>query len=71
MENMLERNWLEDPIVRAEAAKCNLGIVWLWSGAPNDRGIGWEMTPDGADLVSTMLSNWPKNQGAAKSSLLR
>lgn len=63
MENMLERNWLEDPVVRAEAARCNLGIVWLSSGAPNDRVIGWEMTPGGADLVSTMLVKLARESG--------
>jgi len=35
LSNMLERNWLEDPIIRKTAAKESLGIIWV---GPNPGG---------------------------------
>ena len=41
LNNLLERNWLEDPIIREVAAKEGLGIIWLSGG-----GKGATLTAD-------------------------
>jgi hypothetical protein len=60
MENMLERNWLEDPIVRATAAEEGLGIVYL---AGRDPGITWEMKPGAAEAMTRMFDDLAQESG--------
>src|SRR6184192_4097525 len=40
LANLLERQWLEDPIVRKTAAQEGLGIIWV---GPPDRSIKKDM----------------------------
>jgi hypothetical protein len=53
MENALERNWMEDPIVRTAAAEEDLAMVWLADGKPTS--ITWEMKPDAIRSLDLMF----------------
>jgi len=53
MENALERNWMEDPIVRTAAAEEDLAMIWLADGKPTS--ITWEMKPGAISLLDTMF----------------
>ena len=46
MSNLLERDWLEDPIIRQTAANEGLGIVWLGPGVRGTGGSGTDLTAD-------------------------
>ena len=61
MENMLERNWLEDPIVRQAAAKEGLGIIWLADGKPTN--ITFEMKPDALAEMQQMFADLARESG--------
>jgi hypothetical protein len=63
MENMLERNWLEDPIVRQACAREKLGIVWLSAGDASDHLITWEMSPASAHAIEQMFVDLAKVSG--------
>ncbi|HTE10149.1 MAG TPA: hypothetical protein VK645_04250 [Chitinophagaceae bacterium] len=57
LANMLERNWLEDPIIRNMAAKENLSIVWI---GPNPRGSVQTLTANlkqGEELALQQMFN--------------
>jgi hypothetical protein len=41
--NLLERDWLEDPIIRKTAANEGLGIIWIGNAARGDRTISADM----------------------------
>jgi hypothetical protein len=46
LSNLLERNWLEDPIIRQAAADEGLGIVWLGPGSRSPGGSPAALTAD-------------------------
>ena len=60
-ENMLERNWLESPVVRKTAAQENLGIIWLADGKPTD--ITWETKPEAVESLQQMFADLAKESG--------
>ena len=61
---MLERNWLEDPIIRNMAAKENLGIIWV---GPNARGnvqvLTANMKPEEGVVLQKMFSDFADVSG--------
>jgi hypothetical protein len=59
-QNLLERNWLEDPIVREAAAAENLGIVYLANGGS---AITWEMKPESVKAFAKMLNDLASESG--------
>jgi len=61
MENMLERNWLEDPVIRRTAAKEGLGIIWLADGKPTN--ITFEMKPDAVTDLQQMFADLARESG--------
>jgi hypothetical protein len=64
MANLLERRWLEDPIIRQAAAEEGLGIVWL------SRGRGATLTadiqPGAGDMLLKMLKDLAAESGYAE-----
>jgi hypothetical protein len=60
-ENMLERNWLESPVVRKAATQENLGIIWLADGKPTN--ITWETKPDAIESLQQMFNDLAKEAG--------
>ncbi len=60
-ENMLERNWLESPVIRKTATKENLGIIWLADGKSTN--ITWESTPDAVESLQRMFADLAKESG--------
>ncbi|HTT55876.1 MAG TPA: hypothetical protein VMF63_02115 [Opitutaceae bacterium] len=60
MENMLERNWLEDPVIRAAAADEGLGIVYLTG---RDPAITWDLKPGSAEAMTRMFEDLAQESG--------
>lgn len=63
-ENMLERNWLESPVVRKAAAQENLGFIWLADGKPTN--ITWESKPDAVESLQQMFADLANESGYAE-----
>jgi len=61
MENALELNWMEDPIIRETAAEEALGMIWLADGKPTN--ITWEMKPDAVASLDTMFHDLALESG--------
>ncbi|MEI6276581.1 MAG: hypothetical protein WCP08_11360 [Prolixibacteraceae bacterium] len=61
MENMLERNWLEDTVIRQTAAREGLGIIWLADGKPTN--ITFEMKPDAMAELQQMFADLARESG--------
>lgn len=64
MENALELNWMNDPIIRTPAAEEGLGMIWLADGKPT--GITWEMKPDALDTLDKMFHDLALVSGYAE-----
>ena len=57
LSNILERNWLEDPIIRSMEAKESLGIIWV---GPNPKGSAQTLTANlkpGEEMVLQQMFN--------------
>jgi hypothetical protein len=63
MQNLLERNWLEDPIIRRTAADEGLAIVYV---AGNDPSITWEMKPDSVEATKRLFNDLAEKSGYAE-----
>jgi hypothetical protein len=60
LENLLERDWLEDPIVREAASWEGLGIVWVGrrGGEPGVKtALGADMGPGAGEALEGMLKD--------------
>jgi hypothetical protein len=60
MQNLMERNWLEDPIIRAAAADEGLAIVYV---AGDDPGITWEMKPASVEATKRLFNDLAQESG--------
>ena len=60
MQNLMERNWLEDPIIRGAAADEGLAIVYV---AGNDPSITWEMKPDSVEATKRLFTELAQESG--------
>jgi hypothetical protein len=58
--NLLERNWLEDPIIRKTAAKNNLAIILIELSTD---GITPDLTPSGKQAFLKMLADFANQSG--------
>ena len=67
LSNLLERNWLEDPIIRRAAADEGLGIVWLGPGARGPSGSPAALTTDmrngAGEALEKMLKDLAEESG--------
>jgi hypothetical protein len=50
LSNLLERDWLEDPLIRKTAAEEGLSIIWIGNGQRGDASLNADMKP-GMELV--------------------
>ncbi len=60
MQNLMERNWLEDPIVRRAAADEGLAIVYV---AGKDPSITWEMQPESVEATKQLFDKLAQESG--------
>lgn len=66
LANLLERRWLEDPIIRKTAAEEGLGIIWV---GPADRSIEKDMVftaeigSGAGELLDKMLKDFANESG--------
>jgi hypothetical protein len=70
LSNLLERSWLEDPIIRQAAADEGLGIVWLGPGAKGPGGSSTALTADmrsgAGEALEKMLKDLAEESGYAE-----
>ncbi|HWK05047.1 MAG TPA: serine hydrolase [Puia sp.] len=64
MENALELNWMNDPIIRKEAAADGLAMIWLSDGKPTD--ITWEMKPEAVQALDKLFYDLALESGYAE-----
>lgn len=60
MQNLMERNWLEDPIIRSAAADEGLAIVYV---AGDDPSITWEMKPASVEAAKRLFTELAQESG--------
>ncbi len=59
LSNMLERNWLEDPIIRKTAAREGLGIIWVGPAGHHDKAdLSADMKPGAGEALENMLKDF-------------
>ncbi|MEO6521781.1 MAG: hypothetical protein ABIN91_08885 [Mucilaginibacter sp.] len=56
LANLLERNWLEDPLIRQTATDNGLGIIWIGAAQRGDQTLTADMKP-GMELVFQQMLN--------------
>jgi len=56
LSNLLERNWLEDPLIRKTAADVGLGMIWIGAAQRGDQSFTADMKP-GMELIFQMMMN--------------
>lgn len=56
LSNLLERNWLEDPLIRQTAAEEGLGIIWVGPG-PASAALTADMKPGAGAVLEKMLDD--------------
>jgi len=61
--NLLERNWLEDPLIRSTAAEIGLGIIWIGPGQRNDQSFTADMKPGMEMVFQQMMNNLAQESG--------
>ncbi|MGD0518849.1 MAG: hypothetical protein ABSA26_15040, partial [Thermoguttaceae bacterium] len=70
LANLLERNWLEDPIIRRAAEDEGLGIVWLGPGAKGPGGSPKALTADmregAGEALQKMFKDLAEESGYAE-----
>jgi pimeloyl-ACP methyl ester carboxylesterase len=70
MSNLLERNWLEDPIIRRAAADEGLGIIWLGPAARSPGASPATLTADmragAGEALEKMLKDLAEESGYAE-----
>ncbi|HMI02801.1 MAG TPA: hypothetical protein VK541_09985 [Pedobacter sp.] len=66
LSNLLERNWLEDPIIRSTAADIGLGIIWVGPDKRGSQVFTADMKP-GMDLIfQQMMDDLATQSGYAE-----
>jgi hypothetical protein len=61
LSNLLERRWLEDPLIRKTAAKKSLGIIWV--GAGKESPLAADMKPGAGEALQKMLKDFAGESG--------
>lgn len=64
LANLLERNWLEDPIIRETAAAEGLGVIWLSRGNRGSRPtLTADIRPGTGEVLQKMLKDLAEESG--------
>jgi len=66
LANLLERNWLEDPLIRQTAADIGLGIIWIGAAQHNDHAFTADMKPGMKMGFQQMLNDLATQSGYAE-----
>lgn len=61
LSNLLERKWLEDPLIRKTAAEEKLGIVWVGPG--RNTALTADMKPGAGEALEKMLNDFADVSG--------
>jgi hypothetical protein len=61
MANLLERNWLEDPVVRQAAAEECLGAVWIGPGRGGT--LNADMNGSSGEALERLMADLAKESG--------
>lgn len=63
LANLLERNWLEDPLIRKTAANIGLGIIWIGPAQRGDQTITADMQPGMERVFQQMMDDFALESG--------
>lgn len=66
LSNLLERNWLEDPLIRQTAADIGLGIIWIGPGQRGDQSFTADMKPGMEAVFEKMMNDLAAQSGYAE-----
>ena len=65
LSNLLERDWLEDPLIRQTAAEEGLGIIWVGPGGKG-AALTADLAPGGPEALQQMMKNLAEESGYAE-----
>ncbi|MBW4889745.1 hypothetical protein KXQ82_08455 [Mucilaginibacter sp. HMF5004] len=63
LANLLERNWLEEPLIRQTAADIGLGIIWIGAAQRGDQTLTTDMKPGMEQVFQQMLDDLAAQSG--------
>ncbi|MGF7039086.1 hypothetical protein [Mucilaginibacter lappiensis] len=63
LANLLERNWLEDPLIRRTATAIGLGIIWIGPAQRNDHSFTADMKPGMEIIFQQMMNDLARESG--------
>lgn len=63
LANLLERNWLEDPLMRHTAAVTGLGVIWIGPAQGNDPSFTADMKPGMETVFQGMMNDFADVSG--------
>ncbi|MDN5286635.1 MAG: hypothetical protein JWR38_2909 [Mucilaginibacter sp.] len=63
LANLLERNWLEDPLIRRTAAEMGLGIIWVGPAQKSDQSFTADMKPGMEAVFQQMMDELAQESG--------
>ncbi|GAA3990198.1 hypothetical protein [Mucilaginibacter dorajii] len=63
LANLLERNWLEDPLIRRTAAEIGLGIIWVGAAEKGDQFFTADMKPGMKPIFQQMMDDLAQESG--------
>jgi hypothetical protein len=63
--NLLERDWLEDPLIRQTAAEEGLGIIWVGPGSKG-AALTADLAPGGPEVLQQMMKDLAQESGYAE-----
>ena len=67
LSNLLERNWLEDPLIRKTASEENLGIIWVGGG--KNSLLTADMKPGAGEALQKMFADFAVESGYSEITL--
>lgn len=63
LSNLLERDWLEDPLIRKTAADIGLGIIWIGNAQRGDQSFTADMKPGAEVVFQKMMDSFAIESG--------
>jgi hypothetical protein len=63
LSNLLERNWLEDSLIRKTAADVGLGMIWIGSAQRGDQSFTADMKPGMEVVFQKMMDDLARESG--------
>jgi len=65
LSNLLERDWLEDPLIRQTATEEGLGIIWVGPGGKGAT-LTADLAPGGPEALQQMMKDLAQESGYAE-----